>query len=59
MPPGMKKFLLISIIFAVVVIPARAARVKNPKRGFKKMIVQSALYNLFYLVVLLFIWGRL
>jgi len=55
----MKKFLLISIIFAVVVIPARAARVKNPKRGFKKMIVQSALYNLFYLVVLLFIWGRL
>jgi hypothetical protein len=56
---SMKKILLLSIIIAAIAIPARAARIKDPRRGFKKMVVQTALFNVFYLIVLIFIWGRL
>jgi hypothetical protein len=55
----MKKLLLLSIVIAAIAIPARAARVKDPRRGFKKMIVHTALFNVFYFIVLIFIWGRL
>ena len=34
----MKKLLLLSVIFATVAIPVRAARLPNPRQGFKKAL---------------------
>lgn len=45
----MKKLLLLSVIFATVAIPVRAARDPRPKRGLKQALKQIALFNLFYL----------
>jgi hypothetical protein len=48
-----------SIIVATVIIPMRAARGKNGRRGLRKAIVWMVLFNLIYLFALLFIYGRL
>lgn len=55
----MQKLVLMSVIFASIIIPARAARMKNPQAGLKKVFVQVALYNLFYVFLLLYVVGRL
>lgn len=54
-----KKLALLSIIIAAIVIPVRAARAKNARQGFRKVIWQTLLFNLFYVFVLVFLWGRL
>jgi hypothetical protein len=41
------------------VIPIRAARLKNPRAGLKKTLLNMAVFNLVYLFLLLFVWGRL
>jgi hypothetical protein len=48
-----------SVLMGMVIIPALAARNKNPKRGLKRALIQVVMFNLFYLFALLFIWGRL
>ena len=55
----MKKLVLLSIIFATIAIPARAARMKNPRVGIKKALRNMVLFNLFYLFAVLYIWPRL
>lgn len=55
----MQKLVLMSVIIASIVIPARAARIKNPRAGLKKVIVQVAIFNLVYLFLLNFVVGRL
>lgn len=56
----MQKLLLLSVIFAAVAIPIRAAnRVKNPEQGLKKALVNVILFNLFYVFALVFLYGRL
>jgi hypothetical protein len=52
------KLFLLSIVLAPIVLPLRAARAKNARKGFRKTIIQMALFNVFYLFVLLFIYGR-
>jgi len=54
-----QKLVLMSVIFASIIIPARAARMKNPEAGLKKTLVQVAIYNLFYVFLLLYVVGRL
>jgi hypothetical protein len=55
----MKKFLLLSVIFASIAIPVRAAKAKNPQVGLKKTLIQAAVFNLIYLFALMYIWHRL
>jgi hypothetical protein len=55
----MAKLLLLSVIFATIALPARAARLKNPKVGLKKTLVWLAVFNLFYVFALVYLFGRL
>ena len=55
----MQKLVLMSVILASIIIPARAARVKNAKVALKQVLVQTALFNLFYLFMLVYVVGRL
>jgi hypothetical protein len=55
----MAQVVLLSILIATVAIPARAAREKNPKKGLRKAILYVALYNAFYLFLLIFVYVRL
>ena len=55
----MSKLLLLSIIFATIAIPARAARAKNPRLGLRKTLIGLAVFNLFYLFGLVFLYGRI
>ncbi|NLE87547.1 MAG: hypothetical protein GX607_14245 [Myxococcales bacterium] len=55
----MKKLLLLSVIFATVAIPVRAARLPNPRQGFKKALWHMVAFNLFYLFGLYYLEARL
>ena len=48
-----------SVIFASIIIPARAARLKSSQEGLKKALTQTAIYNLFYVFLLLYVVNRL
>lgn len=54
----MSKLILISTIIATIAIPARAARAKNSREGFRKAIIQTLIFDLFYAFALVFLWGR-
>lgn len=54
----MAKFLEITILIALIAIPARAARDPNPKKGLKRAIVYTIYFNLLYLFILMFVHGR-
>lgn len=54
----MQKLVLLSVILASIVIPARAARLKNPRAGLKKTLVNMVIFNLVYVFLLIFVWGR-
>ena len=45
----MKALLLLSIVIAALVIPMRAARDPNPRRGVKRMLLWLFLFNALYL----------
>jgi hypothetical protein len=53
------KLLLISILFMSIIIPARAALSKDPRRGLKKALVAMVLFNLFYVLALTYLYPRL
>ncbi len=55
----MKKLILLSVIIAAVVIPVRNARMKNSREGLKKTLIQTALFNLLYLFLVVYVWNRL
>ena len=55
----MAKLLLLSVIFATIALPVRAARDKNPKRGLERALGQIALVNVFYLCNLYYLQSRL
>ncbi len=54
----MSKLILISTIIAMILIPARAARDRNPRKGRKKAIVLTLLFDIWYCFALVFLWGR-
>jgi hypothetical protein len=53
------KLLLISILFMSIIIPARAAVAKDPRRGLKKALINMVLFNLFYVLALTYLYPRL
>jgi len=54
----MSKIILLSIIIAMIAIPARLARVKDAKAGLKRVIVQMLVFDVFYILALKFLYGR-
>lgn len=54
----MSKLILMSIIIGMVVIPVRASRLKNPRKGLRKVFVQMLLFEIFYLFALRYLYGR-
>ncbi len=54
----MSKLILISMIFALIAIPARAAREKNPRVGLKRAIILTLVFDALYAFALVFVWGR-
>lgn len=55
----MQKVILVSILFANVVIPIRAARDRSARRGLRKALAGMLLFEVAYLVAVLFIYPRL
>jgi len=54
----MSKLILLSILFAMIGIPARAARVKDARKGLRKVVMQALIFEGFYLFALRFFYGR-
>jgi hypothetical protein len=54
-----KTLVLMSVIIASIVIPARAARSKSARAGLKTVVKQMLIFNLIYLFMLIFVVGRL
>jgi hypothetical protein len=54
-----KKLILLSIIIAAIAIPARAARIKDPRKGFKTALRQVLIFNFIYLILITMVWTRL
>jgi hypothetical protein len=55
----MQKILLTSILIATVAIPMRAAKQRSAQRGLQKTIVGFALFNLFYVFALIYLYPRI
>jgi hypothetical protein len=55
----MQKLLLVSILLANVAIPIWAARERNARRGLRKALVAMVVFDVAYLVGLLFVYPRL
>jgi hypothetical protein len=55
----MAKLLLLSIMLATIVLPARAARDKNPRSGLRNTIRWVAAFNVLYVISLRLLWHRL
>ena len=54
----MSKLILLSIIIAMIAIPARLAREKDPKVGLKRVVVQMLVFLVGYIFALKFLYGR-
>lgn len=55
----MDKLLLISVILAAVLVPARAARDPNPRRGLKRALWAMVVINVMYVAGLFYVLPRL
>lgn len=55
----MDKLLLLSILGAVIVIPAVAARDRSPRRGFKRAMAGFFAFCIAYVFALRFLYFRL
>jgi hypothetical protein len=54
----MAKLLELMVLFALVAIPARAAREPDPRVGLRRALRHAVYFNLFYLLIAMFVWGR-
>jgi hypothetical protein len=52
----MKKFLLMSVLYATIILPSLAARERNPSRGVKRAVAMFVAYNFLYVFLVLVIW---
>jgi hypothetical protein len=52
----MSKLILLSILIATIALPSRAARIKNPRLGFRKVVVYMLAFEAFYAFALRFLW---
>jgi hypothetical protein len=54
-----QKTILISIIAATILIPMWAARERGARRGLRKAIAGVVVFNVLYLLAVMFIYPRL
>jgi hypothetical protein len=54
----MGKLILLSLLFATMVVPMRAARDASPARGFRRALVWMFSVMAIYLVLLLYVYPR-
>jgi len=54
----MRKLLLLSIMFALILIPILASREKSGSRSLKKTALLIILFNLFFLAALRFLYSH-
>ena len=52
----MKKFLLMSVLYAIIVLPSLAAREPNAMRGVKRAVAMFVAYNFLYAFLVLVVW---
>ncbi len=52
----MKKFILMSVLYAVLILPSLAARERNAVRGVKRAVAMSVAYNVLYVFLVLVVW---
>jgi hypothetical protein len=55
----MPKLLLISILIANLTLPMLAARDPSPRRGLRRTVVSLVLFNVFYLIGIVYILPRI
>lgn len=55
----MRGLLLLSILIATVVIPARASRDVDARRGFRRAMFKMAVFHAIYMFACAFIFYRL
>jgi hypothetical protein len=54
----MSKLILMSILIAIMAIPTIASRDPDPRRGLKRTITRILVFEVFYALALIFLWGR-
>jgi len=54
----MAKLFLLSVMIAVIALPARAARSANPRLGFRKALIHASVFFAFYVAGLIWVNGR-
>ncbi len=54
----MSKLIELSILFAVIAIPARASRLQDPRKGLRKMVINMLIFEGCYMLALRFLRGR-
>ena len=54
----MAKLILLSLLFAMIGIPARAAREKNPHVGLRKVVVQMLIFEALYVFALKYVYAH-
>ena len=55
----MDKVVLMSVLVASVALPMRAARDRSAIRGFRKLVLWMAAFDVLYLIGALYIYPRL
>ncbi|MGC4121435.1 MAG: hypothetical protein QM765_44035 [Myxococcales bacterium] len=55
----MGKLILASVLFASVAIPIHAARDPNPRRGLRKALWQTLIFDVVYALAVLFVYPRI
>jgi hypothetical protein len=55
----MEKLLLLSGLVMTVVLPLRAARLRDPRRALRRALTQVFAFNLVYWGAVLFLWFNL
>jgi hypothetical protein len=53
------KLLLVSIVFATIVLPLRAASEPSPSRALRRVLVSMFAFNVIYLIAILYVYPRL
>jgi hypothetical protein len=54
----MGKLILMSIIIGMIIIPTRAAREPDPRKGLRKVVKEMLIFEVIYLLALRYVWGR-
>ena len=55
----MKKFILMSVLYATIILPSLAARERNAVRGVKRAVAMFVAYNFLYAFLVLVVWTQM